>query len=133
HADDLLRMFVLVPPNKESAYRLANEHIWRMLAGTPHRGFQIVGDLLDRVFLRPRITPAVTGTIVRANACRFCNFRLYECPVYSEGSGTRFQDYSRTAFASAVQVRSEEHTSELQSRFDLVCRLLLEKKKKKIN
>src|SRR5699024_11517142 len=29
--------------------------------------------------------------------------------------------------------RSEEHTSELQSRFDLVCRLLLEKKKIKIN
>src|SRR5699024_11689416 len=27
------------------------------------------------------------------------------------------------------QERSEEHTSELQSRFDLVCRLLLEKKK----
>src|SRR6266513_5434917 len=27
--------------------------------------------------------------------------------------------------------RSEEHTSELQSRFDIVCRLLLEKKKKK--
>src|SRR5690349_23335643 len=29
------------------------------------------------------------------------------------------------------EVRSEEHTSELQSRRDLVCRLLLEKKKKK--
>src|SRR5438874_11766469 len=29
------------------------------------------------------------------------------------------------------RVRSEEHTSELQSRRDLVCRLLLEKKKKK--
>src|SRR5437868_10751868 len=29
--------------------------------------------------------------------------------------------------------RSEEHTSELQSRFDLVCRLLLEKKKKENN
>src|SRR5690349_22450323 len=29
--------------------------------------------------------------------------------------------------------RSEEHTSELQSRRDLVCRLLLEKKKKKIS
>src|SRR5699024_12266005 len=27
-----------------------------------------------------------------------------------------------------MRVRSEEHTSELQSRFDLVCRLLLEKK-----
>src|SRR5438067_8587097 len=30
-----------------------------------------------------------------------------------------------------VEARSEEHTSELQSRFDLVCRLLLEKKKRK--
>src|SRR5699024_11997651 len=32
-----------------------------------------------------------------------------------------------------IQVRSEEHTSELQSRFDLVCRLLLEKKKNSKN
>src|SRR5690554_7693144 len=31
------------------------------------------------------------------------------------------------------RIRSEEHTSELQSRPHLVCRLLLEKKKKKIN
>src|SRR5438445_8312322 len=34
---------------------------------------------------------------------------------------------------TAVQGRSEEHTSELQSRQYLVCRLLLEKKKKKNN
>src|SRR5438094_2491681 len=33
--------------------------------------------------------------------------------------------------AAARRVRSEEHTSELQSPYDLVCRLLLEKKKKK--
>src|SRR2546422_11472244 len=33
----------------------------------------------------------------------------------------------------ARQTRSEEHTSELQSRLHLVCRLLLEKKKKKRN
>src|SRR5690349_23605853 len=32
----------------------------------------------------------------------------------------------------AFEVRSEEHTSELQSRRDLVCRLLLEKKKQKV-
>src|SRR5699024_12108185 len=32
------------------------------------------------------------------------------------------------ALSIASYVRSEEHTSELQSRFDLVCRLLLEKK-----
>src|SRR5699024_12052710 len=36
----------------------------------------------------------------------------------------------RSAFLSPfLAFRSEEHTSELQSRFDLVCRLLLEKKK----
>src|SRR5438067_9482591 len=36
-----------------------------------------------------------------------------------------------TGIAVVQSTRSEEHTSELQSRFDLVCRLLLEKKKKK--
>src|SRR5207248_11551908 len=33
--------------------------------------------------------------------------------------------------AHCANMRSEEHTSELQSPYDLVCRLLLEKKKKK--
>src|SRR2546422_6449145 len=33
--------------------------------------------------------------------------------------------------AAGAEARSEEHTSELQSRLHLVCRLLLEKKKKK--
>src|SRR5260221_7571731 len=33
--------------------------------------------------------------------------------------------------APPLQMRSEEHTSELQSHSDLVCRLLLEKKKKR--
>src|SRR5687768_18368175 len=34
---------------------------------------------------------------------------------------------------SEIRARSEEHTSELQSRLHLVCRLLLEKKKKQNN
>src|SRR5699024_12527826 len=38
----------------------------------------------------------------------------------------------RELIYSSFLSRSEEHTSELQSRFDLVCRLLLEKKKKNI-
>src|SRR5438874_9599825 len=37
------------------------------------------------------------------------------------------------ARTASIRCRSEEHTSELQSRRDLVCRLLLEKKKKKKN
>src|SRR5438874_7794490 len=36
----------------------------------------------------------------------------------------------RVLFQERLIYRSEEHTSELQSRRDLVCRLLLEKKKK---
>src|SRR5689334_24042544 len=34
------------------------------------------------------------------------------------------------SFRGHLRARSEEHTSELQSQFHLVCRLLLEKKKK---
>src|SRR5690349_23143761 len=40
-------------------------------------------------------------------------------------------DKEATEKLYAAALRSEEHTSELQSRRDLVCRLLLEKKKKK--
>src|SRR5437773_6675505 len=39
--------------------------------------------------------------------------------------------YRRAARPIGRAARSEEHTSELQSHHDLVCRLLLEKKKKK--
>src|SRR5699024_12056557 len=59
-------------------------------------------------------------------------------PVWSSCSTKRHlkldrvltQRRSLSLFASNPKAyRSEEHTSELQSRFDLVCRLLLEKKK----
>src|SRR5437773_9134195 len=43
-----------------------------------------------------------------------------------------FTRRSSSAPTSPSQARSEEHTSELQSHHDLVCRLLLEKKKTKI-
>src|SRR2546422_1905507 len=43
------------------------------------------------------------------------------------------QEHARKALRQALRVRSEEHTSELQSRLHLVCRLLLEKKKRKYN
>src|SRR5689334_24156029 len=39
------------------------------------------------------------------------------------------QIFLNTAVTSRLYTRSEEHTSELQSQFHLVCRLLLEKKK----
>src|SRR5206468_10452261 len=46
--------------------------------------------------------------------------------------GGHTHDLEAVALQQGLQgLRSEEHTSELQSRSDLVCRLLLEKKKKK--
>src|SRR3989440_2835837 len=46
------------------------------------------------------------------------------------GDGVRVR---RDGVVEDGEVRSEEHTSELQSRSDLVCRLLLEKKKNKVD
>src|SRR5699024_11590631 len=48
----------------------------------------------------------------------------------TSGSCRRAGTPPRCGTRSPSRCRSEEHTSELQSRFDLVCRLLLEKKKK---
>src|SRR3712207_8410904 len=48
------------------------------------------------------------------------------CP---KGKKCRYSDASRARYSSTTASRSEEHTSELQSRQYLVCRLLLEKKK----
>src|SRR2546422_6766370 len=50
-----------------------------------------------------------------------CGMRSAECGMEGEFRGAR---------PSRAGGRSEEHTSELQSRLHLVCRLLLEKKKK---
>src|SRR5438874_9165015 len=53
----------------------------------------------------------------------------------ADRSGTPYERYAERATLGAIlqhlgrPARSEEHTSELQSRRDLVCRLLLEKKK----
>src|SRR2546422_3940094 len=45
-------------------------------------------------------------------------------------AGLRARLHLRRVVPLAARARSEEHTSELQSRLHLVCRLLLEKKKK---
>src|SRR5699024_12090757 len=51
---------------------------------------------------------------------------------HSDGAeGYTIKEIDKETVGTEVILRSEEHTSELQSRFDLVCRLLLEKKKNK--
>src|SRR5690349_22352334 len=59
------------------------------------------------------------------SACR-TGARVVFCRV---GPTARFP--AHPAGIANIEGRSEEHTSELQSRRDLVCRLLLEKKNKK--
>src|SRR5204863_10145941 len=49
---------------------------------------------------------------------------------FCDGNGQDWGALSSRSFCTRLH-RSEEHTSELQSRRDLVCRLLLEKKKNK--
>src|SRR5437868_13231902 len=52
-------------------------------------------------------------------------------PLRIRQEGERSEVVHHVSGAGVGDRRSEEHTSELQSRFDLVCRLLLEKKNNK--
>ena len=66
---------------------------------------------------------AVTGT-TGSNLSKETISHLIRATQETKTSSTAADEYNG--------IRSEEHTSELQSHHDLVCRLLLEKKKKKI-
>src|SRR2546430_4597542 len=50
-------------------------------------------------------------------------------PICNGSAGLAKRATSRSCFPRRFRTRSEEHTSELQSQSNLVCRLLLEKKK----
>src|SRR5437773_4865667 len=86
------------------------------LAALPHSAPP--GSLLKRFVATPLETRVIakTGSIDRVNSLS----------GYIERPDGRTITFSIQANAHA---RSEEHTSELQSHHDLVCRLLLEKKK----
>src|SRR2546422_6600650 len=73
------------------------------------------------------------GTVLRVSpaAARRCGTRLSSSASTLRGSNLGCGGGG--SFAGAGALRSEEHTSELQSRLHLVCRLLLEKKKKRIH
>src|SRR3989442_10453908 len=56
--------------------------------------------------------------------------RLGLVPFQHPSGQISYQSFDRIILVRRLITRSEEHTSELQSRPHLVCRLLLEKKKK---
>src|SRR5438874_4134717 len=96
--------------------------------GLFQRGRQLEG------FWRPSALRAIVVTSRPALARRFAMLRtrallrLLAASIVL-GCATN-KPFDRTTEPGGRPLRSEEHTSELQSRRDLVCRLLLEKKKK---
>src|SRR2546429_7073751 len=85
----------------------------------------------------PRSTLFPYTTLFRSllfgTAAAFYTYQRYSPGGSSERGGLLDlmpAESSAILFADLGELRSEEHTSELQSRLHLVCRLLLEKKKR---
>src|SRR5438067_13584803 len=98
-------------PRTIEATGIAVDQIEQLLIKTLYQGEAIGTAVADRM----RLTFGILEPLIeRARAERLMEVRG------ARALDERLEDAER---------RSEEHTSELQSRFDLVCRLLLEKKK----
>src|SRR5437660_9785440 len=79
----------------------------------------------------PRSTLFPYTTLFRSpNSFRNARLKFDTSPKPQSSAISRTFSFFDTSLTAASR-RSEEHTSELQSRGHLVCRLLLEKKKKK--
>src|SRR5436190_5067732 len=78
----------------------------------------------------PRSTLFPYTTLFRSKPAPLLLFNIAQAYRLQKDYQHAVQSY-RT-YLRDVEQRSEEHTSELQSHSDLVCRLLLEKKKNKI-
>src|SRR5690625_6370757 len=81
-------------------------------------------DLATYINIEPTIIAVVVAVAASASFSTPIGYQT-NLIVYGPG-GYTFKDY----FKVGLPLRSEEHTSELQSRGHLVCRLLLEKKNK---
>src|SRR5690606_41349116 len=64
-------------------------------------------------------------TCFRSSSLLFRKWRMPFSISSTKGSGFKYSVFNAWTFLSSSLLRSEEHTSELQSRENLVCRLLL--------
>src|SRR5699024_11453473 len=88
-------------------------------------------DALPIFLLDSAMGLAVQTTLPQGFGYTTLEFKISFVRGMSQDTGTiRTEGKVLNAGRRVATARSEEHTSELQSRFDLVCRLLLEKKKK---
>src|SRR5260221_10390239 len=81
----------------------------------------------------PRSTLFPYTTLFRSQKTLGSKFDIRRFHDAVLGAGALPLDVLQTRIDAWIAARSEEHTSELQSHSDLVCRLLLEKKKKNKN
>src|SRR5438874_7743659 len=79
----------------------------------------------------PRSTLFPYTTLFRSDWLRWNGYSKFWSQLVRETMRRRENNEFDFRVAKDGNERSEEHTSELQSRRDLVCRLLLEKKKKR--
>src|SRR3989449_5829873 len=93
---------------------------WAMAVSNTPRSCAVVVLLSPARYALPSSTPRST-TIESAPSARAVALARFASTRSTSTSVARLDD--------TVSIRSEEHTSELQSRLHLVCRLLLEKKK----
>src|SRR5437867_6823892 len=102
--------------------KTVNETAEKMTPSNPREPLEILHAIVETV--EKRIEPAGRGRYVFPfNQIRIC--------IAADSSQTRARFEAVFESEPSVQqriFRSEEHTSELQSPYDLVCRLLLEKK-----
>src|SRR5260370_15309741 len=73
-------------------------------------------------------TTLFRSTTKERTQLQFCARYCKQCTILQQVSEERFC----CSIVHCLQYRSEEHTSELQSHLNLVCRLLLEKKKENL-
>src|SRR5699024_11886607 len=85
----------------------------------------LTGVMNDKVIeaIKKGVITNITSSGMRGSLGDFVSHGGLKNPVIFRSHGNRARSIEEG------EIRSEEHTSELQSRFDLVCRLLLEKKK----
>src|SRR3712207_8796775 len=79
---------------------------------------------IGQVEILYKIIAFITTNLTNSNSC------VYSCGFHDL---CHQSSLNKTKIKSLFSVRSEEHTSELQSRQYVVCRLLLEKKKNSDN
>src|ERR1039457_3726587 len=129
-------------------YPIKSQSFWKASSSTPPPNFTRLSRARSRSCstVQPDLATPITGTVSAPCFTMLCRagkiFLWARSPVApkktnaSEVNGAMGllspdERRGRIGHAPELPMRSEEHTSELQSPCNLVCRLLLEKKKKK--